>query len=394
MLSIPTPNVSRWWLLGSRVAAGSPTRAIGDDVIRYRPFFVTRRCQIDALALRTDGTGYDNTIRLGVYTSDENGLPSVLLGETGNLSTNGDATRTVKTSTIGMTVDLLPGRMYYAAVISRRDSGSNDTKYQVTSIGSAAGALTLGGISAAEANDELNDYGSIDHAAALWTAMPNPAVMTSPSFSNMPPAIAGSVSAGFPGEGPGHAPFVYPWGSDFKRWYVAGGIGNDTQVFALTDGAVAYVPFFVSRDLDVDRMAFEVTTLDAGGLVRLGIFDSDADGKPGSLLVETASIGTGSTGVKEAAVAVTTLLEKKTYWAALGVSGGTPAVRMFSQTSETPMITNLGNANAADATYNALRQSHMAGVGFVAGSGFGSGSGATYTSAHIRQIAFRVSTVA
>jgi len=399
MLSIPTPNANRWWLLGSRVGAGGPERAIGDDVIRYRPFFVTRLCRISQLAIKTNGVGHDNTIRMGIYNSNDDGLPGTLLGQTPDISTDGDASGTVETAAItpAMTTDLLVGRMYYAAIIQRRDGAAvNDTNFLVTTIGSASGALTLGGVSEDEALDNSNDFASIDHAAVGWSVMPTTADMTSPTFSNMPPAIAGEVGAAYPGEGPGHAPFVYPWGNagTDRRWYVAGGINRNTQVFALTAGAIAYVPFFVSEGCVVDRMAFEVTTADAGGLLHLGIFSSAADGTPGNILMETGPISTAATGVKDTALtAPLTLTGKTTYWAAMGVSGGTPSVRMLSQSSGQPMITNLGSNSAANATSNALRDAHMAGVGFLSATGFINESGATYTMLHMRQIAFRVSTV-
>lgn len=399
MLSVPTPNVSRWWLLGSRVNAGGPVRPIGDDNIRYRPFFVTRRVQIDQLGIVTDGTGGNTTLRLGIYTADVLGLPDVLLAETGDMNTLGDGSNTVKSGPIDLgSAELTPGNMYYVAIIGRIEGGGSDTDFKVVSIGSASGTLTLGGVSVAEALDELNDYSSIDHAATGWTSMPNPAAITSPTFSNMAPGIVGRVAAGYPGEGPGHAPFVYPWGptaGSFGRWYTAGAIDSNSQVFALTSGSIAYMPFFVSRALDLDKMAFTITVADAGADARLAIFACDAVGKPGALLSETAEISCTPAGMKEADLgSVLTLAEKTNYWAAIGVSGGTPTIRMISQTSDTPGITNLGNSSAAAAGGNSLRDAHMAGVGFVSATGFVDETAATYTAAHLRQVAFRVSTPA
>lgn len=399
MLSVPTPGVGRWWLLGSRVNAGGPVRPIGDDNIRYRPFFVTRRIQIDQLGIVTDGSGGNTTLRLGIYTADVLGLPDVLLAETGLMNTLGDGSNTLKSAPLDLgSAELTPGNMYYVAMIGRIEGGGSDSNFKVVSIGSAAGTLTLGGATVAEALDELNDFGAIDHSATGWSNMPNPAAITAPTFSNMAPGIVGRVAAGYPGEGPGHAPFVYPWGptaGSFGRWYTAGAIDSNSQVFALVDGSIAYMPFFVSRELDVDKMAFTITIGDASADARLGIFASDANGRPGVLLEETAEIDCTSAGMKEADLGSVLRLESKTnYWAAIGVSGGTPTIRMISQTSDTPAITNLGNSSGALAGGNSARDCRMAGVGFVSVDGFDDETVATYTTSHLRQVAFRVSTPA
>lgn len=58
-------------------------------------------------------------------------------------------------------------------------------------------------------------------------------------------------------------------------------------------------PILVPRSLTVDRIGLEVTTSAATAVVRLGIWNADADGRPTSLVLDAGTIDGSSTGVKE-----------------------------------------------------------------------------------------------
>ena len=70
--------------------------------------------------------------------------------------------------------------------------------------------------------------------------------------------------------------------------------------------------FQVPRAMSIDRLAIEVTTLQAASLMRLGLYNSKANGEPGDLLVDGGTVDTSTTGVKEATVDVA--LAPGLYW--------------------------------------------------------------------------------
>ena len=67
-----------------------------------------------------------------------------------------------------------------------------------------------------------------------------------------------------------------------------------------------------------DRIGVSVTTLQASSNARLGVYDSNAAGYPQNLIVESASLDTSTTGVKETTVDVL-LRGPARYWAGLDV---------------------------------------------------------------------------
>ncbi len=70
--------------------------------------------------------------------------------------------------------------------------------------------------------------------------------------------------------------------------------------------------FTVPRAMSIDRLAIEVTTLQAASLMRLGLYTSKANTEPGDLIVDGGTVDTSTTGVKEATVDVA--LQPGLYW--------------------------------------------------------------------------------
>ncbi len=64
-------------------------------------------------------------------------------------------------------------------------------------------------------------------------------------------------------------------------------------------------PFFVSRDIQIDRIGVHVLTAQATGSTRLGIYESGDDGLPHRLLIDAGTVDTSTTGFKEITIAVT-----------------------------------------------------------------------------------------
>lgn len=102
----------------------------------------------------------------------------------------------------------------------------------------------------------------------------------------------------------------------------------DASVNALAATTVAgaalrcdFVAFTPARDLPINQLACEVTTLGAGTTALLGIYD-DLNGAPNSKLVESASLDCSTTGVKSTTLgSVFTMNKGETYWWACATSG-------------------------------------------------------------------------
>lgn len=102
----------------------------------------------------------------------------------------------------------------------------------------------------------------------------------------------------------------------------------DASVNALAATTVAgaalrcdFVPFTPARDLPINQLACEVTTLAASSTALLGIY-SDLNGEPNTKLVESASLDCSTTGVKSTTLGSVFTMEKGvTYWWACATSG-------------------------------------------------------------------------
>lgn len=77
-----------------------------------------------------------------------------------------------------------------------------------------------------------------------------------------------------------------------------------------------------------DRIGVEVTTLQAGSTIRLGIYN-DAGGLPTTLVVDAGTVDSSTTGAKEATIAQTLA---GVYWLAYKAEGTAPVVRGYATT--------------------------------------------------------------
>jgi hypothetical protein len=95
-----------------------------------------------------------------------------------------------------------------------------------------------------------------------------------------------------------------------------------------SQNTLVVAPVFIEADIAIDRIAVEVTTGAVSSFVRPVIFGSDADGRPGSLLVDGGQLDASTIGVKEATVAVI-ISRGLTWWGAVN-QGGVPTTRQAS----------------------------------------------------------------
>jgi len=100
-----------------------------------------------------------------------------------------------------------------------------------------------------------------------------------------------------------------------------------------------YLPFVPAKDITVDRLDVEVSTLIAASQARLAIF-SNNNGVPGAILRDGASVlDCATTGLKSAVITPVTLIAGTVYWLAI-LSSSTQTYRGVAVGGLMPMLVN------------------------------------------------------
>jgi hypothetical protein len=108
-------------------------------------------------------------------------------------------------------------------------------------------------------------------------------------------------------------PFLLPPAGEYVMTATGCGGASLPTALAGAAGRMEIFPFVPRANLVVDRLAFNVSTAVAGSFGRIVFYEADANGRPTTLLVETADMDCGTTGIKEAAVSMT-LTRGRSYW--------------------------------------------------------------------------------
>lgn len=109
--------------------------------------------------------------------------------------------------------------------------------------------------------------------------------------------------------------------------YIANAINGTALTTGSTVASTIYAMPFVApaRGGVLDRIAAEVTTLNAGDNLNLGLYENKADPRdvyPGTRLETSGSISTATTGIKSYGIS-RTLTPGRIYWLALNTSDAT-----------------------------------------------------------------------
>lgn len=104
-----------------------------------------------------------------------------------------------------------------------------------------------------------------------------------------------------------------------------------TNATALTTIAMAAnrfeaIPFIPAHDLTINELALEVTTLIAASQFRLGIYADNGAAAPGSLLVGTGLLDSGTTGYKTETITSRTLAGGELVWL-VSLTSSNPTMR-------------------------------------------------------------------
>lgn len=101
--------------------------------------------------------------------------------------------------------------------------------------------------------------------------------------------------------------------------YYGSGAEEATTNFTVSGVTAADIlvanPVFVPVTISIDQVSWEVSTLQVGGLAKIGIYDGNA-GIPNNLIVESGDLDTSSTGLKTDAVNAQ-LVGGNWYWLAI-----------------------------------------------------------------------------
>lgn len=149
------------------------------------------------------------------------------------------------------------------------------------------------------------------------------------------------------------------WVVGFKpgRYYAPGGARS---AFAMGLNALHLIPFRVPTTTTFDRIGILVTTLAASSAVRLGIYESLADGMPGDLVLDAGTVDSTTTGAKE--IALSQVLTPNLYWLAFVAQGGNPDCRGFSTTTDQAVSTTSLAAVLTSPPPTGLLQAGVAGA--------------------------------
>lgn len=104
-------------------------------------------------------------------------------------------------------------------------------------------------------------------------------------------------------------------------------VGNQTTA-AATLNRLCYMPVEFGAPFTIDRLGVSVTTLAASSVVRIGIYNSAANGFPGTLLLDAGTIDSSTTGLKE--ITVSQAVKIGRYWMAGVAQVGTPTTRVIT----------------------------------------------------------------
>jgi hypothetical protein len=167
-----------------------------------------------------------------------------------------------------------------------------------------------------------------------------------------------------------YQPMVPAAGEFIANGQNGGALGTAAQVANRT----VIVPYIPMRSVTIDQLGLSVSTFVASANLKCIIYASDANGRPSTVLRETANIDAGSNGTKFASITSLTLEAGTMYWIGLR-SSSTATVRALSVGSvypltytnaatpliETTLILTETFANAAATwTYAASQHSNVA----------------------------------
>lgn len=127
------------------------------------------------------------------------------------------------------------------------------------------------------------------------------------------------------------------------RWYLPQGVTTCGAGTAQGVNSIRLRLYYIPRQITIDTLGVNISTLGAGGNIQLAIYAHDtATGKPtGTALVSTSSITTASTGVVNAAASLQ--LGPGYYWFASNTDSAAVVVRAEGAATAPSQSMNVGS---------------------------------------------------
>lgn len=150
---------------------------------------------------------------------------------------------------------------------------------------------------------------------------------------------------------------IYPHMGSGRYWGTPN--ANALASFAFSTGELYFTPLWVPVAMTVDRISINVQSGIASGTVRLGIYSSNANGVPASLLLDAGTVATTSSGVKEATISQA--LTPGIYWLA-AVSQTAGATLYYFPTANNTVMYPFSTTNGAFDHRVAYKQSSVTGA--------------------------------
>jgi hypothetical protein len=121
--------------------------------------------------------------------------------------------------------------------------------------------------------------------------------------------------------------YASPWQVKYRSGYFyEPQIGCVISTSPYTINRLFYVPLFLPESITMDRIGAECVTAVASSTFRLGLYNSDADGLPSSLVFDAGTIDTSSTGLKTITISQTVSTPGLYFLAYAQQGGATQAV--------------------------------------------------------------------
>jgi hypothetical protein len=138
------------------------------------------------------------------------------------------------------------------------------------------------------------------------------------------------------------------------QYYTSQGIVSVTTAANPGNGTARYVPFWVPKTATFDRISIRTVTTpgSAGAVIRLGIYNDNGAGKPGSLLLDAGTIdATAAVGLQE--ITINQSLTAGLYWL-VAVPQGAPTTAATTQIVSSAISNGPYNASAGTVQYGWL----------------------------------------
>lgn len=150
---------------------------------------------------------------------------------------------------------------------------------------------------------------------------------------------------------------IYPHMGTGRYW----GTPNTNALlsFAFSTGEMYFTPLWVPVAMTVDRISINVQSGIASGTHRLGIYSSNSNGVPSSLVLDAGTVATTASGVKE--ITISQALTPGVYWLA-AVAQTAAATVYYHPTANNGVMYPFSTTNGAFDNKVAYKQSSVTGA--------------------------------